>query len=229
MIVANHAQTKQLESLTSLPLKFRRELKSEDPVVFAGIYQEQTNIAIWRRSLTEQLKSDVNRFLDSNPTFQTSTVVTKENAFLLISKHLNDDSQLQLAKNISQLVEIFCDLFEIEQAGLRLTSLDRAMCPKFHVDKLPCRLITTFQSVATEWLPHESVDRSKLGLGSNGKPDNESGIFTNPKDIQRLTAGDVALLKGELWEDNENAGLVHRSPVVPEGQRRLVLTLDFVQ
>ncbi|MBL6879560.1 MAG: DUF1826 domain-containing protein, partial [Burkholderiales bacterium] len=53
--------------------------------------------------------------------------------------------------------------------------------------------------------------------------------FTNPKDIQRLTAGDVALLKGELWEDNENAGLVHRSPVVPEGQRRLVLTLDFVQ
>ena len=166
MIVANHAQTKQLESLTSLPLKFRRELKSEDPVVFAGIYQEQTNIAIWRRSLTEQLKSDVNRFLDSNPTFQTSTVVTKENAFLLISKHLNDDSQLQLAKNISHLVEIFCDLFEIEQAGLRLTSLDRAMCPKFHVDKLPCRLITTFQSVATEWLPHESVDRSKLGSGS---------------------------------------------------------------
>ena len=77
MIVANHAQTKQLETLTSLPLKFRRESKSEDPVVFADIYQEQTNIAIWRRSLTEQLKSDVNRFLDSNPTFQTSTVVTK--------------------------------------------------------------------------------------------------------------------------------------------------------
>lgn len=229
MIVANHAQTKQLETLTSLPLKFRRESKSEDPVVFAEIYQEQTNIAIWRRSLTEQLKSDVNRFLDSNPTFQTSTVVTKENAFLLISKHLNDDSQLQLAKNISHLVEIFCDLFEIEQAGLRLASLDRAMCPKFHVDKLPCRLITTFQSVATEWLPHESVDRSKLGSGSNGKSDNESGIFSNSKDIQRLTAGDVALLKGELWENNENAGLVHRSPAVPEGQRRLVLTLDFVQ
>lgn len=229
MIVANDFQAKQLDSLASLPPKFRLKSESEDPGIFADIYQEQTNIVIWRRYLTEQLKYHVNRFLDSNPSFQVSTIVTGENAFELISKHLDDDTQVELGKNISRLVEMFCNLFEIERVGLRLASIDRAMCPKFHVDKLPCRLITTFQGVATEWLPHESVDRSKLGLGSNGKPDNESGIFTNPKDIQRLAIGDVALLKGELWEDNENAGLVHRSPTVPEGQSRLVLTLDFVQ
>jgi hypothetical protein len=34
-------------------------------------------------------------------------------------------------------------------------------------------------------------------------------------------------LKGERWEGNENAGLVHRSPVLLSGERRLILTLDF--
>jgi hypothetical protein len=37
----------------------------------------------------------------------------------------------------------------------------------------------------------------------------------------------VALLKGESWENNEGAGLVHRSPAVKSGQQRLLLTLDF--
>jgi hypothetical protein len=45
--------------------------------------------------------------------------------------------------------------------------------------------------------------------------------------IQTLRAGDVALLKGESWENNEGAGLVHRSPAVKLGQQRLLLTLDF--
>jgi len=35
------------------------------------------------------------------------------------------------------------------------------------------------------------------------------------------------LLKGTLWDGNENMGLVHRSPVVPDNEKRLVLTLDF--
>jgi len=106
--------------------------------------------------------------------------------------------------------------------------LDKAMCPKFHVDRVPCRLLTTFQGIATEWLPHNKVNRDKLGPGSQGKADSESGLYTSPEDIQQLQAGHVALLKGELWEGNENAGLVHRSPAVPNGERRLLLTLDFM-
>ena len=38
----------------------------------------------------------------------------------------------------------------------------------------------------------------------------------------------MALLKGELWANNEGAGLVHRSPQLPIGSRRLLITLDFV-
>ncbi|GAL13442.1 hypothetical protein JCM19233_4444 [Vibrio astriarenae] len=35
------------------------------------------------------------------------------------------------------------------------------------------------------------------------------------------------LLKGESWYNNENMGLVHRSPAVPDGECRLLLTMDF--
>jgi len=102
------------------------------------------------------------------------------------------------------------------------------MCPKFHVDRIPCRLATTYQGVATDWLPHEQVDRSKLGHGSDGKADDESGLFNSVADIQHLQCGDVALLKGDLWEGNEGAGLVHRSPDITDNACRLLLTIDFI-
>ena len=103
------------------------------------------------------------------------------------------------------------------------------MCPRFHVDKVPCRLATTYSGNATEWLPHDRVDRSKLGPGSSGKPDAKSGLYSRNDDIQQLEIGDVALLKGESWIGNEEAGLVHRSPGLRAGTSRLLLTLDFAR
>jgi len=105
--------------------------------------------------------------------------------------------------------------------------LNKAMCPRFHVDQVPCRLVTTYHGVATQWLPNDLVDRSKLGRGSNGKPDSESGLYSHESDIEQLSSGDVALLKGERWSGNENAGLVHCSPVTSFNETRLLLTLDF--
>ena len=121
-----------------------------------------------------------------------------------------------LSKDIEELVEMFCYLFDLNRVGLRLTALDGAMCPKFHVDRIPCRLITTYHGIATEWLPHAKADRTKLGHGSQGKPDNQSGLFKTSKAIQKLNQGEVALLKGEGWRGNQGAGLIHRSPQLRE-------------
>jgi hypothetical protein len=98
----------------------------------------------------------------------------------------------------------------------------------FHFDRIPCRLVTTYHGVATEWLHHNVIDRSKLGSGNQGKSDEQSGLFKNLSDINRLTRGDVALLKGEHWHENEGVGLVHRSPQNVVNERRLLLTLDFL-
>ena len=105
---------------------------------------------------------------------------------------------------------------------------DNAMGPRFHTDRVPCRLVSTYHGVASEWLAHNLVDRSKLGRGNNGQPDADSGLFQSEEDISRLNIGDVAILKGESWEGNENAGLVHRSPQVPTNHKRFLLTLDYI-
>lgn len=223
----NSVEVANLDSFYGPEINVGRTAQSREPEVLTDIYRGDTNIVIWQRELSETLKNSVDAFVGSNPTFQTSMTLTPQRALSSVRDALGDSSQGELSENIAELVDMFCCLFELKRAGLRLATLDRAMCPRFHVDKIPCRLVTTFQGIATEWLPHQVVNREKLGAGNNGKPDSTSGVYKSPHDIQRISSGDVALLKGELWQGNEGAGLVHRSPEVPAGQPRLLLTLDF--
>ena len=201
----------------------RHMAQDKQPSVLSDIYQSEINIAIWRR----QKQFLVKEFLALNPTFQKEMILTPQDALSRISESF-DNNMTEVSEDIALLVEMFCYLFELKQAGMRLKVLDKAMCPKFHVDKVPCRLVTTYQGIATQWLPHELVDQTKLGWGCNGLPDSESGLYQRKRDIQQLDCGDVALIKGTLWEGNENAGLVHRSPGLIANEKRLILTLDFM-
>ena len=205
-----------------------RFLEGDQPTVLSDIYQPECNIVAWRRDLAPDIQAIVNDFLVSNRGFQVSMTLSPQDAFAPIHQALGGaELTAPLSEDIAELVDMFCCLFGLGKVGLRLTALDKAMCPKFHFDKVSCRLVTTYQGAATEWLPHNVVDRSKLGHGSEGKPDELSGLFPKLENIQQLTVGDVALLKGEHWEGNEGAGLVHRSPSLSAGEQRLLLTLDI--
>ncbi|MCR9907538.1 DUF1826 domain-containing protein [Vibrio campbellii] len=199
----------------------------EEPTVLANIYQEDINIAIWRRQFDQPLADATNRFITSHPNFNKSLNVSPENAYEVLQYATDGQAPDVLLRNIVELVDMFCYLFELEDAGLRLATLNSAMCPRFHVDQVPCRLVTTYHGTATQWLANNAIDRSKLGRGSNGLPDAESGLYNAENDIQHLSVGDVALLKGERWIGNENKGLVHRSPNIQSSETRLLLTLDF--
>ena len=49
--------------------------------------------------------------------------------------------QENFAQDIAQLVDKFFCLFDLKRAALRFLVLDRAMCPRFHVDRVPYRLV----------------------------------------------------------------------------------------
>jgi len=198
-----------------------------EPSGLADIYSEEINISIWQRNISDDLKESVNEFLARNLSYERNSTVPAEGALNSVNNLLAPDTKPELREDIAELVEMFCYLFDLKRAGLRLAILNRAMCPRFHVDNVPCRMVTTYNGVATEWLPHQSVNRAKLGSGNDGLPDHRSGLYKNNSDIKQLKAGDVALLKGELWEGNERAGLVHRSPAPKQGERRLLLTMDY--
>ena len=216
------------KSISNTLVVNRKAYIDNKPEVLTEIYQKDSNIVIWQRDFSKSFENCIAGFLQANPTFQLSITLSSSNAIEVIHKYLGaNDQYIELSENVAELVDMYAYLFGLKRVGLRLASLDRAMCPKFHVDRVPCRLVTTYTGIATQWLPHNHVDRSKLGMGSQGKSDTDSGLYQNAHDIQQLSAGDVALLKGELWEGNENAGLVHRSPVVNTDENRLLLTLDF--
>jgi len=226
MISTNSVQSISPKSFTTMPVTNRHMVQDKHPTVFGDIYQSEINIAIWQRKLAATLKNSVKTFLTLNPVFQTKMILTPQDALSRVSESFNNN-MAEVSEDIAELVDMFCYLFELKEVAMRLKVLDQAMCPKFHVDRVPCRLVTTYQSKASEWLPHEVLDHTKLGWNSNELPDSESGLYQSESAIQQLGCGDVALLKGTLWDGNENMGLVHRSPVVPVNEKRLVLTLDF--
>ncbi|WP_318406316.1 DUF1826 domain-containing protein [Photobacterium leiognathi] len=197
------------------------------PTVFTDIYQDHINIAVWQRNLTLELTQEIALFLEQNPTFRKAISLSPETALAELDLATQRKLPRSLLENIAQLVDMFCCLFDINEVGLRLTALNSAMCPRFHVDHIPCRLVTTFHGTASQWLPNDKVDRTKLGHGNNGLPDDASGLYQKESDIAQLSCGDVALFKGEAWAGNENLGIVHRSPVTSPTETRLLMTLDF--
>ncbi|CAH6949666.1 Succinylglutamate desuccinylase [Vibrio chagasii] len=200
---------------------------ASSPTVLADIYQDDINVAIWQRNFDESLVAEINEFIAANPNFSKSVSVSPANAFDKLEFATDGKASKALLENMAELVDMFCCLFELEEVGLRLAVLNKAMCPRFHFDQVPCRLVTTYHGIATQWLENGAVDRSKLGRGSNGQPDSASGLYNDESDIQQMAVGDVALLKGERWSGNENRGLVHRSPVTSPEEPRLLLTIDF--
>ena len=211
------------------PSDIRRASIANHISVLTDIYKEDVNIAVWQNQLPEAVLADVDAIMIESKRLQVKVSVTPTDVIEeLLASAYQLKEQKALCDYIKLLVDMFCTLFEIKNVGLRLAILDQAMCPKFHVDKIPCRLVTTFSDVATQWLPHDCVDRSKLGANNQGLINEASGIMQYPNNIQHLVVGDVVLVKGEGCYRNENYGLVHRSPAVANNEQRLLLTLDFI-
>jgi len=221
--------TQAVEPASPIAGVSRVSSKGYEAGVLADVYRPDVNIAVWQRDLPGGLASSAGALLAKKPACELSARIAPGDTAAFIDDVMQASSCTELGRDIADLVDMFCCLFDLEYAGLRLTALSRAMCPRFHVDNVPCRLVTTYGGPATEWLPHSAVDRAKLGRGSGHSSDSESGLYSLEEDIQQLTLGDVALLKGELWEGNEGAGLVHRSPAVQTGATRLLLTLDVIR
>ena len=206
-----------------------RDAACEDsPEALTHIYDDKVNMAVWQRTLPDQLVSSASGFAMQNTGFAFAMNVGVSRLDAVVRQAFGGGEMEQVAQDVARVSDMFACLFDLERIGVRIEVLTRAMCPRFHVDHVPCRLVTTYTGVATEWLPHAEVNRTLLGCSGNGKSDLEVGLYKDAGQVKQLEKGHVAIMKGEKWIGNENAGLVHRSPSVPVGEPRLVVTLDVV-
>ncbi len=204
-------------SLSPVPL----QVSGHDWSVLTAIYDDDVNIAVGRQLLDAPgLSGVVSALLNHSQTPSLRMSGNPQQCYDAIIRDLPQVSSLAvLAETVKLLAEAFTTLFDLDKVGLRIDRLQRAMCPRFHVDHVPVRLLWTLSGPATEWLPEQALDRSQLR--GAGEPCTDTNM------IKQLKAGDIALIKGEAWEGNEGRGLVHRSPALLPDEQRLVLTMDF--
>jgi len=212
-----------LEPVLRQPLQ---QVRSEQIEVLSEVLREEINLAVWQRQLPTQISDFASALLAEGSSLGHSIVLelanpeSTPNLSGLADGYSDLPGQAAFVQDVSWLVSAFACLFDAKRIGLRLRILDKAMCPRFHVDHVPVRLITSYAGLGSEWLGEGVMARRRLG-----------DPVAEPSDatlIQRATNGHVLLAKGEKWIGNEGGGLIHRSPQPPVGERRLLLTMDWL-
>lgn len=188
-----------------------RQTVGESPQVLTEVLQDGVNLAVWQRQLPVHVADFAQVLLSlGQPLAESLTLELQPDDDApalrgLAAAYADLQGYEGFICDVRWLVGAYACLLDARRVGLRLRALEGAMCPRFHVDHVPARLICTYAGPGSEWLTAPDAVQ-----------------------VEQLSTGDVAVLKGERWLGNEGQGLVHRSPAVPAGQRRLILTLDWM-
>ncbi|WP_137167466.1 DUF1826 domain-containing protein [Salinimonas lutimaris] len=194
---------------TEIPVQPRYAVCGTTPEILADIFDPKNNLAVWQRLLPQSCTDAIENLLNDGKRLNITQEVPASGCLDVLNHIVQlTDWPDALKQDIAHIVDMYTCLFGVDSAGLRLRTLDGAMCPKFHFDRVPCRLITTYHGTGTQWLPQ-----------TGNKYQNS---------MQTLNSGDIALLKGATWPDNADGAIIHRSPPVMPGEKRLLLTLDAI-
>lgn len=127
-----------------------RQAFDDDPQVLAEVLREGVNLAVWTRRLSPALRDFAAALVRNRPGLALSQTLEMEEERLPVLDGLLDAQQLpgqtDFLDDLGWLVEAFSCLTGARRIGLRLRVLDKPMCPRFHVDHVPLRLVTTYQA-----------------------------------------------------------------------------------
>lgn len=212
-----------------LALKIRpaaQQVGSERIDVLGEALRDDVNLAVWQRQLPEHLAAFASTLLAQGEPLAESLSIeladpdAEPDLLGLLSGYSDLPGQAAFLADVAWLVRAYACLLDARRIGLRLRALDGAMCPRFHVDHVPLRLITSYAGPGSQWLADGDLPRQLSGA--------EEALPREGAVIGQIVCGHVALVKGERWVGNEGRGLIHRSPAMQAGERRLLLTLDWL-
>ena len=135
-----------------------------------------------------------------------------------LGSSLCEELQELLCQEVELMGEVLEELFGVKKVGIRLATINRPMCPRFHVDQVACRLLFTIQGPGTEWIPNLDVEETLFA-------DKQSKVVPLKPggQVKQVDTGCWSLLKGGKWQEPFE-GIVHRSPNTTEP--RLLLSVD---
>lgn len=196
------------------------------PMVLSDIFSADNSVTIWKRDIDLVVNNYFERAFKSLG-MGVRGVFAIERLKCELSAMLPEQEGKQVAvDDIYLLSDMLTCLFDCQSVGLRLVPLQKAMCPKFHVDNVPVRLVNTYLGSGTEWLPLEAT-KPRPGNGLQHQTAKTPCRWVYDKSsVQQMQAFDVGLLKGQAWENHEHMAAIHRSCQLEESEKRVLLTLD---
>ena len=178
------------------------------------IFDPSVQLCSWQRTIDPLITTYLESLEQSGKLQLIETLPAEEPVFF--DRLPAGPGREALIEDLSLLRDILCELMDCPAVGLRLARIGYAMCPGWHIDRTGIRLVCTYKGPGTEWLNNQQIDRNHLG----------SEKLKDQNFIQAET-GEMVLLKGTLWQENEQFGSVHRSPEIEaDSGLRTVVTLD---
>jgi len=216
-------------SAATLPPFMPHYSEAETLAELSDIYQPHINLCWYPRTFSPALTQFIASYMLAKPAPLEVRLDPKTIELEHYFQHLpTSPGRDEFIADLDFVCQLYADLLEPEQIGFRLTYLDRAMCPKFHVDRVGIRLICTYDGQSTEWLENDNVDRAWLGNRASSLLEMELRLMRDASAIRSLPTGSIGLLKGESGGDDAGSGIVHRSPAVTPAKPRLLMTLDAI-
>jgi hypothetical protein len=169
-----------------------------DVVSISAIFDSSVNVVVHRGERDPRLEGEVLRLVQHGGFALKMSLSPGSSALAALRERLC--GMPSLVEDIHFWTGVIAELTGCRSVGIRLARLQTAMCPRFHVDQLTVRVVSTLYGRGTEYL-------------ERGRP-------------RSAGPGDVLFLKGEHWPGNAGNGAVHRSPVASADEPRLVVTLD---
>ncbi|MFC3122613.1 DUF1826 domain-containing protein [Agaribacter flavus] len=213
--------------IEAINVKYKKSWKAGNTAInLSEIFSPKVSVAVWTRDEDPQLNryfNDVFQQLGMGLRGVFSMDVLKQELNKLLPE---SDGKEVAIEDIYLLSDMLTCLFDCDSVGMRIAPLTSAMCPNFHVDNIPVRLVNTYLGDGTQWLPNENIHANPSNNTSAHSVKTPFGRGYNNSEIQQLKPFDVALLKGQAWEGHEDMAAVHRSCKVEPNGKRVLLTLD---
>jgi len=195
-----------------------------DPSVLKQIEQDHINIVVYERNvkcLSHELWPLLNQKVELSAIGDIDTIIHK-----LSSDFADEKTKLlslnRLLNDIKQLLLHFQAITESKSFRLILASIDTDMCKRFHTDTIDLRMLCTYNGPGTLWLTEENINRQAL----NSYEANDC-IVLDESQIQQISTGSVAILKGSTYSKRGTKAVVHRSPEIEvTNKQRLLLRID---
>jgi hypothetical protein len=198
--------------------------------VLKSILDPEINFVLWQRNLSSfiepwacEIRWDKAEELESELDLEAIDEF-EEDLYQELKKWRTNEPDMTrwVASDICLNIKNFMTMTKAREVFVRIEPVANDKCRLFHVDKNLLRMLCTYVGEGTLWLPNNKAERKYLGCGEN------KDIVLDPLSVYQAPRLDVLILKGESWPYNLVGGAIHRSPPLLEGDKRLLLKVDFI-